>query len=155
MSKPTTWPEPKSFDDAEERIDQLVIDARLIEAQVGDKNKLGPDGQRMPENEYNQWRSRATWALAMKRGEIDFIKGWRRRRQKEFDRMMIDQNFKINLDNPVSLLFAANIIMHRVLSGNPISPQEQNFVYYIRDYLRDVAHEYNLSENILADTERE
>jgi hypothetical protein len=145
MSKSVTWPDPKSFDDAEERIDQLVIDARLIEAQVGDRNKLGTNGERMSDIEYYQWRSRATWALAMKRGEIDFLKGWRRRRQKEFDRMVVSQNFKVDLDDPVSMLFAANSVMHRVLSGNPISQQDQRFMDLVRDYLRDVAHEYNLN----------
>lgn len=53
---------------------QLVNDMAGIRQQLGDRNQTHADGRRLSDEEYWQWRSRATFALRAKEQRLQVVK---------------------------------------------------------------------------------
>jgi hypothetical protein len=138
MTTPIHWQEPQSFDEADERVTALIIDARLIEAQLADHNRMGDNGQRLADGEYWSWRRKATYALAAKRGEIDLLKQWRRQKQQAYERLMLQRDFSYQPNwQPLDYLRIASQLLSLLLRGDTLDKTQQIFVDHLRDYLRE------------------
>ena len=81
--------EPQTLDDCQDRMDTLVSEIREIQCELGNKNKRGPDGQRLSSKDYHEWRSRATKALRYKQEEHQFLRRWR---SKYLKRKLVEAN---------------------------------------------------------------
>jgi hypothetical protein len=99
------WNEFEKPDDLEEavrRLTKLQAEARDIELQLRDpgvKKKMAPAA-------YEDWQSRALYALRARAQEIAFLKGWRRDRIDEIRQYVLDRTRGGSPDDPWSLVAA-------------------------------------------------
>jgi hypothetical protein len=66
--------ESLSMDAALSERAELVKEAMDIQAALGDRNKVGPDGKRLSDHDYHEWRRRAQYALAARQRRMHDLK---------------------------------------------------------------------------------
>jgi hypothetical protein len=76
-----TWVEPATLDEADERLAEIEIEVREINAQLADRDRQ-VSGERMEGVEYWQWRRRAEWARTCRLNERDRLNASRRRMKR-------------------------------------------------------------------------
>lgn len=128
--------EPVSVEEAEWRMAELRLEMRQIEVQLGDRNRTGPDGQRLPSHEYHAWRQRASVALAYKQSEYQLLKRWvqTRRRQVVADELQVDP------DDATSLLLQAWQLLKRLSREGRVEYEDEEWVFV------DLVHRHLLHE---------
>lgn len=67
---------PESYEEAKREYDQALEVMEEIQAQLGDRNKLDADGQRISADEYWSWRNRAKLKLRHTTARVRFLKQW-------------------------------------------------------------------------------
>ena len=61
---------------ADEERATLIREIRDIQYQLGDRNKLGEDGERMNYIDYAEWRRKARFAIKAKEEQLADVKKW-------------------------------------------------------------------------------
>lgn len=133
---------PQSIEDAERRHGTLVVELHNIEAQLGNRNATGPDGQRKDSSEYWDWRNRAIIARKHVLAEMRALKAWikEQRRVRIHDRAA---NEGYDARDPESLLRAAYHLMGDV---------EGDDVLLLRDAIQDYLSHGRADDNSRAET---
>lgn len=120
-SSGTQYTPPTSMQDAEDRLAELTDACALIQAQLSDQNRTDADGRRLTEQEFHQWRARATWALAQKNVQKRRLKRWIDRVKQEAVRIEAGVE---NPSNTVELMGALVQILKRG-DWSRLGPREQ------------------------------
>lgn len=104
---------PRTLEEAETRRLELVKAIQQIEAQLGNRNALGPDGVRLSEHEYWEWHNRAVRAKQNIVAELTDLKLWTRNinRQRAAKLAKVTPS---DVNDPVALLFAAYGVFQRL-----------------------------------------
>ncbi len=130
----TDFSNPATMDEAEDLYAELNDACTLIQAQLSQKNHMDEDGNRLPDIEYHQWRSRATWALAQKRIQMRAVKRWIIARNKEATRL------EAGVKNPANVveLFATLLrVAKRNIDFEDIDPQDAAVLRLAERWIRD------------------
>lgn len=112
-----------TLDQINKELSDLLLVADRINIQLGDGNKLNSNGERMSDEEYNQWRNRARFAklkTETKRRKLKVL-------AKSFHTHEAFANFKVVVDDPVSLLAAIYRMLNTANKENRISLQEEEW----------------------------
>jgi hypothetical protein len=132
---------PKTFDEAEQRIEDLTVDIGLIEAQLAKSKttKWGHYLEPMTEAEYDDWHSRTVYAHLAKLAELRFLKAWRGRQNRKFDRLVKAQKFHNPRGKPMDMLSALYFAMRKIVfHGEAATKEDRDLMDLVQDYLRDV-----------------
>lgn len=68
--------EPTTIAEAQERLDTLSVETAQIQLQVGNDNVADINGNRIPYDDWYDWRRRALYALEAKRADMRRLKRW-------------------------------------------------------------------------------
>ena len=107
MSKQDSFALPRSFEEADERIRNLVAECEEIELSVSAPNKLDATGSRMDGHTWAEWRTRAKFALLKKRDEVRRLKAWKKGVEDTLKLKLQVQKLDVQPDNTASLVSAA------------------------------------------------
>jgi hypothetical protein len=101
-SRPETYVPPKTLEECEHRLQNLLDDREAIQAQLGTRPRSG--------TKHETWRTRAKMALFYKTKEYRTLKTWKR----DFNRETVLGRFttKPNPNDPLSLLTALHAVLY-------------------------------------------
>lgn len=113
MTSEATYVEPSTIAEAEARRDALLNKIKDIDAQLGDKCKLNPDGTAMSSADFWHWRSRAVWARRHLDSEAAFLKRWVKTKRQEIEAAT---NGVATWETDEQLLAAARVVIKDLAS---------------------------------------
>lgn len=93
MLDSNTYEEPTNLDNAEEFRVRLTGDIQIIQAQLGDRQRLGDNGKRLSSREYWLWKKDARCELNRKLDNLRAVKLWIRDNNSK----KIDDGYPIGL----------------------------------------------------------
>ena len=138
MSLLKNYIEPKTMAEAESRLQELSEKLREIEVQLGNRNRIDPrTGNRLGEEEYFAWRSKAQWAQQSMMSERSRIKLWIKE-QREHSAMQrlggIDPQ-SIDWDNSNHILWITYRALLTVAQRGGLRDDESTALDVARRYL--------------------
>lgn len=124
---------PVTMADAEDLYATLQEDCVMIQAQLSNKDHRHEDGERLTDQEYHQWRAKATWALSKKRVQMGRVKRWITDRKQEAYRI------ESGVENPSNAveLFGALLGIINANGWEDLSPREQAIVKLSERWIRN------------------
>ncbi len=130
--KPDKFAEPVNLEEAHQRQDLLTDEIRIIEAQIADETKR----DKMSAHDYAIWKTKATWARALKLNESSYLKRWIKAhnpRNVVFNDLLAQG---LNPDDADSLVLWAHHALHSlVMRGVELNATEQGVKNALRAYL--------------------
>ena len=130
--------EPTSVVEAEDRLRDLWIRSREIEAQLADHNRCDPaTGERLSDEQYAAWHSKAVWAHKAMLVEQLQIKEWLRE-QRVRSAMQTLGNVdpqRVDLDNPTHVLWLSFRAMLAIAKRGDLHDDETTVLDLVRHYL--------------------
>lgn len=126
-----TFVQPTSLDEAETLRAELTREVQSIQAQLGDKQRVDDDGNRLSPNEYWAWKKRAQHALNQKLEDLRAVKLW------------VREN-RLPSSPPVYEARGHVTNLHAILTemeedGVTLDPQEKTKMDAAQDFLRRTA----------------
>jgi hypothetical protein len=128
---------------AEEWVADLIERKQWVDVQLGDRDKRGPDGERMAGGDYWAWRKRAVGAKVHLERRINELRRWIKARRIGDTRAMREERWKqagvSDGTDPwevlAGLYFWLGGLIHEPFAP-PLSEAERNYVISTRALLR-------------------
>ena len=131
------WIEPRNVEEARRIADEFMTDIQKIQCHLTNKNVTKPDGTRMSEKEYWEWREKAKHALLMRQQKYRRVKTWIREHQN----LERATEFTGTIDprDPRALLSNLLRLTRRIVvsTAYQLSDDEQAVLDVVRDYFQD------------------
>lgn len=89
-----SWPEPRSLQECEERMEDLLNDFTQIQVQLANRNRTDGQGSRWDSEHYHDWRAKALTAHTLKVGEYRFLKKWKKEHLKTVREEMLERVYQ-------------------------------------------------------------
>lgn len=102
---------PTSLHEAESRRAQLTLDVQNIQAQLGDKQRVDENGQRLTSNEYWAWKKKAQRVLNQRLVELRMTKEWIRKTKKRLSIPVIEVSKETHLEESVGHLRQVHAVL--------------------------------------------
>ena len=138
-----SFQEPRSLKEARQRLDDLAMDMKGIDVQLGNRDRHDPvTGERMSEQDYWKWRSRATHAKLQKEVEYRQVKRWLIEHQVD------DQAEAVGIDpaDEHSLLFACYRTLRALAGSRLLAPDNLVLLAALRQHLENCPKEVGRAE---------